>query len=149
MINKKIVPDAHKSFEMPRKGEPIRIVRGNYAGCIAWYDKSKKMKKKNSPDVHVIIQEDDDDPDELTYTHIRKTSIRKPFEGQPASHAEACIWQHSDIEQTMSKLAQMSAECQVTNSSEITHLLQKELDRVHAELAKKKLKARYREVDFL
>lgn len=126
------------------KGKTIRFVKGVYAGCTGWLNKSRK-KKKGSPfrSVIVHVEDDEDDLGFDKYTRVKDNSYR-PSHKAPASFEEAALQQHPDLELTMIRFAEMLAECGITDPGQIGHLFAIEFARAVKYQHSLKSKARYR-----
>ena len=129
---------------MAEKGDEIRFIRGSYEGFIGWINKSKKTKKKKSSRRFVIVLLDDGTEKQ---TWVKKNSYRKRH-SDPASYEEAALQQHSDMELTMIKLAEMFAEIGTSNFQEVVRLFYIELEIAYKNQKELGNKARFRNVEF-
>ena len=122
------------------KGKEIRFCRGKYSGYTGWENKAKKATKRY---VYVIVAKETQE----IQTRVKKNSIRDKW-SQAQSFEEAALQQHPDMEQTMIKLAQMFAECDIYDNDEALRLFSCELDLARIYQQEAGSKARYRHVVF-
>ena len=121
---------------MPTKGKAIRFVKGTHAGETGWYNDSKR-KSKRSVYRHVIVHlVDDDDKVTEKATRVKKTSIRPEWDA-PQTFEQACVQQHPEMEQCMTKLAEMWAECAIQDNVGAVNVFHNELDKARKYNAKK------------
>ena len=125
------------------KGDPIRFIRGVYAGCKGWINKSKNNKKKSNFR-HVIVELDDGVE---KATRVKFNSYRKPF-SEAHYYEEAAVQQHSDLEFAMIRLAEMFVECGIHDNMHTLRLFDAELRVARANQTRMGGKARYRNVLF-
>ena len=122
-------------------GEPLRVIRGKYAGCSGFVNLSRSNTKKF---IQVWIQDDDG---RLTACRVKRTSVRSPF--RPAQTFEdAIIQQHPDIELALVQLAEMFASCDIQNTRRTLELLDFELSSAMSRMRESGANPRYRGVRF-
>jgi hypothetical protein len=124
------------------KGDPIRFIKGTYAGLTGWTNKAKK-KAKGSSMIPVIVQLEGG----LKATKVKVSSFRKRFI-LPTCKEEAAVQQNPDLELAMINLATMWAQMGVTDISNIVKLLSTEIHEAQKQQKKLKGKARYRFVEY-
>jgi len=95
-----------------RKGTPVRVVAGKYAGCVCWLD---KLNPKTRGIRRYVIVQEDSEGNQLKETYIEKYNLIE--EESPRSYVEAAMIQYTDIEIEMEKLARMLVR---VNVSEVT-----------------------------
>lgn len=129
---------------MPQKGEEIRFVKGKYMGEKGWINTEKTCKTKvgKKEQVYVIVDLERGEKS----TRVNKSSIRDKFSA-PMSHEEAAMQQHKELELAMIQLAELWAECGITNVDNALALLSVEIGRAVDE-HNKLSKAPYRQVEF-
>lgn len=126
------------------KGEPIRFIKGAYAGYTGWINASA-TKKKNSFWWPVIVDMDGDE----TTTRVKESSMRKHFTAPPTTLEEAAVQQYPDLELAMIKLADIFAQIAgLQDNCQAVNLFNAELIRARNDQQKQGNKARYRHVHF-
>jgi hypothetical protein len=124
------------------KGDPIRFVKGSYAGLTGWINKARKKKRNGYINVIVLLEDGTEKK-----THVRKGSSREP-QSSPSSYEEAILQQHPDIEKKMTELASMFAACNVMDDQKAAALFFFELGRAKTEQQELRGKARWRQVTY-
>ena len=133
-----------KYTDTMKKGDPIIFRGGCYAGMTGWLDPSAK---KTTSRIGVIV--DIDKNGTIKTTKVAKSSIRRA-NNKPSNYAEACFYEHHDIDMLMTKLCAKLAECRVVNNDidELKYIFSKKMgDAIYAQ-DKKGSKARFRDVLF-
>ena len=101
---------------MERKGSPIKILDGEYAGKTGWFDNEKEDTKCF---YYVIIHQAVKKNGKLydKATKVRKENVRAlEDELSPSSYLEAVLQQHPKIEKLMAKLCKELAMCGMDNA---------------------------------
>ena len=130
------------------KGEPIRFVKGTYAGLTGWKNKGKSRRKGSQLiPVIVLLEQDGKRLEHLKATKVKRSSYRKRFT-EPANKEDAALQQHLDLEAAMINCAAKWAEIATVDNTSIVNLFLAELVEAQKYQMQLKGKARYRYVEY-
>ena len=129
-----------------KKGAAIVFTGGRYIGLTGWFNDAGSTTEKM---YSVIVKKKDD---KLAITRVMKTSVELAVEHakEPSTYTEAILKQMPDINQTLSKVCDMLAECKV-GKQDYEHLMAAFVYKLEASKEKqqsKGFKAKYRRVAF-
>jgi len=131
------------------KGDPIRFVKGTYAGLVGWKNKGKSRKKGSYMIPVIVLLESDKSTkkERLKATKVKFSSYRKRFT-EAANKEEAALQQHQDLEAAMINCAGKWAEIGTVDPNSIVKLFLTELGLAQKYQRQLNNKARYRCVEY-
>lgn len=132
------------------KGDPIRFVKGTYAGLTGWKNKGKSRKRGSQliPVIVLLVESSETyTMENLKATKVKRSSYRKRFT-EPANKEEAAIQQHPDLEAAMINCAAKWAEVATVDNPSIVKLFLAELVEAQKYQLQLKGKSRYRYVEY-
>ena len=138
-----------KQTKPPKKGEPIRFVRGTYKGETGWMDRANKKSRrsKKNTKIWVIVDEINDDETEGIHTQVEQTSVRNAHT-QATTWAEAAVQQHPDLESKIIEMTRHFAACDIEGHQDgVLALVGRELEDANQEMRASK-KAKWFRVDW-